>query len=192
MTERLIDLLCRRHVGQILDTTLWPREWRSSAVCSDCEGGFLPMLPQVDMDWQVAVHECGHAIVHLVTGSTVTLVTLDPADLPVNAAAGVRFSNPGGSYDAAALMAGRAASSFWLRLEEELSEADLVDLAFGAQHDFVAAYDGGLTDDHVLLALDRAHDMVEDSWADIERLTGLLVARRRLTGWDLSEAGVTS
>ncbi len=187
----MIDLLCDQHLGLILETELWPRDWMRGAVCAaGCEEGAVPLLPQLDPGWQLAVHEASHAVCLVVTGTEIELVTLGREDLPGPGAGGVRFTSPDGSYDAAALMAGAAAVDILIQMVQKspLADADVVDVVFGARHDFVTAYDAGLSDDDIAASSDMAWDLVTERWADITRVAEPLLARGRLTGREVSAA----
>ncbi len=181
--ERVADLLCDRHFDLIVGSGVWPRGWSVHSSCLDCGSGRFDLLPHLDLDWQLAVHEAGHAVCFVVTGSGVELVTSRRGDVPAGAAAGgVNFTTEKGSYDAAALFGGAAAVRFWAESQQPVGDTDVVDVVFGASHDFVAAYEAGLSDAEVDESFTKAEDLVEDFWPSIERAAAALVTRGRLTG----------
>ncbi len=182
MSRRIADLLCDRHLDYMLDTELWPREWAGNVVCADCDSGHLDLLPQLNPDLQLAFHEAGHALCHQLTGSTVELVMLDFGGRGLG---GVKFATKDGTYDLAALMAGAAAVALWAQSYAPLAAEDVVDVIFGARHDFVDAWRCGVTEDDLGRALTVADGLVADSWAGVERIAETLLSRRSLTGQDV-------
>jgi hypothetical protein len=183
---RLIDYLCDRHQQHILDTHTWPDDWRFGAYCTNCgSASQVLQLPHLDPNQQLAIHEAGHAVAHLTVGTRLLYASLNADDFNGEVAGGVRFED--GPYDAVALMAGAAAVSHWARMFGPLSDADWVDVVFGASHDFRDAYNEGLTVAEAAGVGLRANILVSGRWDAIERVADMLLVRGRLSGAEIAD-----
>lgn len=187
MTARLIDFLCARHRRGILETRCWPADkCGENTWCQNCSNGRGLLLPHLDSREQLAIHEAGHAVVHLLCGTVIDYAFIAEGDIAA-------MTNPGGvhlnsdGYPAKALMAGAAAVERWAtRCAYPLDAADLVDIACAACTDFAIAWECGLSVEDAGAALREADGDVADHWSAIGRVAEALLAVGRLSGSEIA------
>lgn len=187
MSRRLIDLLCARHRSTVLDTRCWPADkCGENSWCMDCYTGHAILLPHLNSREQLAIHEAGHAVVHLLCGTRIDHAFIESGDI-------ANMRNPGGvhldseSYPAKALMAGAAAVELWAtRWAYPIDNADLIDIACGAVSDFDIAWKCGLTVEDAGRALREADDDVATHWSAVERVAEALLSSSRLSGAEIA------
>ncbi|GAA0432568.1 hypothetical protein Aca07nite_19750 [Actinoplanes capillaceus] len=182
---RLIDILCDRHRNHIVDTQTWPTDWLHGPICADCAlATAMPLLPHLDLREQLAIHEAGHAVAHLTIGTNIHYATVKPDDIP-GAAGGVIFDVPEQGYDPVALLAGGAAVGRWAATAHPITEADIVDVVFGARSDFQGAYSEHLSARDVAAILHRADGLTAERWPEVQRVAEGLLANERLSGAEI-------
>ncbi len=186
MSVRLIELMCDRHVILIAATRIWPCDLAGDmSNCRDCGKDAPPgmhritVLPAIDPRTTLAVHEAGHAVVHLAQGTPV-----DAAELG-DERGHVEIGGDGTQW-AEGTMAGAAAAKVRADRHGLTARAHLVDIAWSAREDFKILHDHGLSMVDINDALTLADDLVAIHWPAIERVADALLAAGRLSGAEVA------
>lgn len=179
--NRLIDLMCARHRDQVLETMLWAGD---TADCYSCTNrSAVALLPHLDQQRCIAVHEAGHAVAYLIVGERVIGAYLHP-----DGRGGVNFVAR--QPQPAAVWAGPSALRHMLALSGPVSDTDLVDVAatggVGANSDAVQLRAMAGQGIDITAARDAADTLVADHWDAIDRVAGALLDRGRLAGAEVA------
>ena len=182
---RAADMVCDPHRAEILHTRLWPAGYTT---CADCQrllrhapSSGIPLLPHLDADHFVSVHEAGHAVVYLHFGIGVHYATLTPGP-----AGHVSVDLPSGQYIPAGLWAGMAAVRRLLLNEGTPTDTDLIDVANNGFHDAKLLHRSGLLAREIEAARDHADEIADQQWPAIERVASALLGRGRLSGKEIA------
>lgn len=185
--NRLIDFLCRTHRTIVVEGRYWPNGLIIDAnTCHSCTEQVPPgehqfvTLPGIDPYLTLAIHEAGHAVVHLAQGTPI-----DGAEMQGNRA--VVHVGGDGSQQPEGTLAGAAAVRMRAIRHGLGSEADVADAVWTAHQDFQLLYDCGFTYYDVENLLEPTGDLVAEHWAAIERVADRLLVRGRLTGDEIAD-----
>jgi hypothetical protein len=182
MMTRLIDAVCKPHQQAILESRLWPRQ---TDTCPDCThyNTRIRLLPHLDIQRCIAIHETGHAVAYVVLGCRVDAVTLRPDG---TGSVEFRYTRP----QPAGVWAGTAALRHMLLVESASSHADLFDViatgSVGATSD--AEHLHAMADDGIDIAAARrrADELVAGHWTAIEQVAKALLASGHVTGAEIA------
>jgi hypothetical protein len=195
---RLIDITCGSHIAYALSEHHLPLGFQlgEHSQCDDCRLALSSLngtalafshLPRWQRAKLNAVHESGHAVLHVVFGHVVNFATV--ADDPDSA--GVIGNVNFDAYTtadrmAATAWAGREAVLHQLDRWESLDDASLLDAAYGMRGDWALLTDLGMSHGELETSRASAADLVAEHGQAIDRVAAALLARGRLTGYEIA------
>ena len=178
MTPRLIDLLCERHQMLVVDTRAWPEQQGSCQHCNHDDDSFVT-LPDLPLLRTLAVHEAGHAVVHLTQGTPVDSVEL------TGLRGSVQIGGDGTQW-LEGVLAGPGAVTMLAERHGLTAPADVVDAVWTGLFDFQMLYEQGCGEE-IERFISPADRLVAEHWRAIERVADAVLARGTLTGSEIAE-----
>ena len=186
MTLRLIDLLCDRHRQAVLDTCMWPADFKL-ADCPQCsdDNGEADIFPGVDARHEMAVHEAGHAYAYLRFGIQLECVDLGGNDR-FAAYTNAYGHDQSGLAGLTGLWAGPVAVRAWLDRLGLLDDAAQVDVAMSARTDTRVIVEVAREQRLVIEARELAEQLAGRHLPSIERIADALLVHGRLSGDEIA------
>lgn len=205
MIRPVIEIMCDRHIRLAVDDICWPIDYapgnsipgpgeRNCPGCVDVgdwvgAGEFGNDFADLDPDRQAAEHEAGHAVLHVLLGTTVIKASMQGhPDVP-RSNAHVEFCDAEPFAQLVAAWGGYAANRHRMMLHGPLTDSIRVSLARVAagDTDWIRA---NASPDEAEAAREQALVLVEEHWDDVQRVADALQRERELTGAQI-EALVT-